>query len=323
LNNDEAHQNSYSLFYLDDNDVRQNLSIDGVAIADIQTITNITSGGLTKQNEAGEWVGTSYIDDASYRDLTDEGYENDGFRMYAQNTAVGDGFGADTTGRALDDTLAKLAGSGYAKGDIVNSSYANTLKVIQHRNSIISHVQNNPVTGINSLCPPLDYPTAASGRTELQHLGILITAVREWAKGTGNGAPGETVNYNKWSQLLFPAASACYAYEPTNLMEGEVLNPKFKAHNWALPTNGILARLFWHTYDGKGYNTTATPKVDSPLDTVISPGGKVSFKKIDPTHFWSVTEYNNITCWRVLFSTGDLVNSNKYNTNIVRAVAAF
>ena len=322
LNSDEAHQNSYSLFYLDDNDVRQNLSIDGIAIANIQTITDITSGGLTKQNEAGEWVGTSYIDDASYRDLTDEGYENDGFRMYAQNTAVGDGFGADTTGRVLDDALAKLAGSGYAKGDIVNSSYAKTLKVIHHRNGIISHVQESG-EGINGLYAPLDFPTASGNKTELQHLGDLITAVREWAKGTGQGAPGETVNFNKWSQLLYPAASACYAYEPTNLMDGEVLNPKFKAHNWALPTDGILARLFWYTYDGKGNDTAATPKEGGVLDTVTNPNGKVVFKKITSSGLWSVTEYYSNLSWFVIFGIGTTTYNLKNNDLVGRAVSAF
>lgn len=322
LNSDEAHQDSYSLFYLDDNDARQNLSIEGVSIADIATITNITSTGLTKQNEAGEWVSTSYIDDASYRDLTDEGYENDGFRVYAQNTAVGDGFGADTTGRVLDDTLAKLAGSGYAKGDIVNSSYAKTLKVIHHRNGIISHVQESG-EGINGLYPPLDFPAAASGRTELQHLGSLITAVREWAKSTDEGAPGETVNFSKWSQLLYPAASACYAYEPTNLMDGEVLSDKFKAHNWALPTDGILARMFWYTYDGKGYDIAATPKEDSPLDTVTNPKGKVVFKKITRSSLWSVTEYYSSYSWHVYFYNGGTFNTYKHYSYVGRAVAAF
>ena len=322
LNSDEAHQDSYSLFYLDDNDVRQNLSIDGVNIVDITTITNITSTGLTKQNEAGEWVSTSYIDDASYRDLTDEGYENDGFRVYAQNTAVGDGFGADTTGRVLDDLLARLAGSGYAKGDIVNSSYIKTLKVIQHRNGIISHVMESG-EGINGLFPPLDFPAAASGRTELQHLGSLITAVREWAKSTDEGAPGETVNSSKWSQLLYPAASACYAYEPTNLMDGEVLADKFKAHNWALPTDGILARMFWYTYDGKGYDTAATPKEDSPLDTVTNPKGKVVFKKITTSHLWSVTEYSSYNSWFVYFLYGNTSGNYKHFSIVGRAVAAF
>lgn len=322
LNNNEAHQDSYSLFYLDDDDVRQGLSIDGVDIADITTITNITSIGLAKQNEVGEWVSTSYIDDVSYRDLTDEGYENDGFRVYAQNTAIGDGFGADTTGRVLDDALVRLAGSGYAKGDIVNSSYAKTLKVIQHRNSIINHVQGSG-EGINGLYPPLDFPVAASGRTELQHLGSLITAVREWAKSTDEGAPGETVNSNKWSQLLYPAASACYAYEPTNLMDGEVLADKFKAHNWALPTDGILARMFWYTYDGKGYDSAATPKEDSPLDTVTNPNGKVVFKKITPSILWSVTEGRDYYSWVVNFSSGSMYSGNKYGSDVVRAVAAF
>ena len=157
----------------------------------------------------------------------------------------------------------------------------------------------------------------------MQHLGSLITAVREWAKSTDEGAPGETVNSSKWSQLLYPAASACYAYEPTNLMDGEVLADKFKAHNWALPTDGILARMFWYTYDGKGYDSAASPKEDSPLDTVTNPKGNVVFKKITTSNLWSVTELNSYYSWLVYFYNGVTKYNLKYNSNVGRAVAAF
>ena len=137
------------------------------------------------------------------------------------------------------------------------------------------------------------------------------------------GQPGETVNFSKWSQLLYPAASACYAYEPANLMDGEVLADKFKAHNWALPADGILARMFWYTYDGKGSDTAATPKEDSPLDTVTNSNGKVVFKKITTSALWSVTEYGSYYSWLVGFGGGATPYNNKHLSYVGRAVAAF
>ena len=327
LSSDASLIEPYSLYYMDGTDTKKNLSIDGVDIANIQSIQDITSSGLTKKNDAGEWVDTSYIDDASFRDTSDEGWENDGFRTFAQNTAMGDGFGAGVGMKGQADSrylegLATLAGEGYDADSIVNACYIKTLKVIQHRNRIIKHIQESG-EGINGWMVDIAVPQASEGKSEIQHLGELITRVREWAKGTDEGQPAETVNFNKWSQLLYPAASACYAYEPTNLKDGEVLSPKFKAHNWALPTDGILARLFWYTYDGNGDSTQATAKENSPLNTVYADNGKILFKKLTSSSHWSVTEYGSHYAWYVYFTNGNTGGNGKTNRFVGRAVSAF
>ena len=131
------------------------------------------------------------------------------------------------------------------------------------------------------------------------------------------------MNFNKWSQLLYPAASACYAYEPTNLKDGEVLADRFKAHNWALPTSGILARLFWLTYDGKGNSTAATAKEDSPLRTIFDNNGKMLFKTITKMYFWSVTEAGNGSCLLLNIDSGNMYTSSKMGAFGGRAITAF
>lgn len=42
----------------------------------------------------------------------------------------------------------------------------------------------------------------------------------------------------------------------------------------------------------------------------------------EDSNYWSVTEYNQNNAWNVNFGTGGLNNNNKYNGNVVRAVAA-
>ncbi len=328
INGDTTNQDQNSLFYLDNSDVRKDLTVDGVGVADILNIGNISTGGLT----LADGTATSYISDASIRDTnTEEGKVNGGFKYIAPNYAMGDGFGSEVgampanssdTGRKLNTSLAALAGSGYKNEDVVNSSYAKTLKIIQHRNSIIAEAQSEGYNGLNGLSQLgryINIPSARDGRTELEDLGYWITKVREWAAGQDF-----TDEYpNKWSQLLYPAASACYAYEPTNLKEGEVLADKFKAHNWALPANGLLARMFWYTYDGQGKDAAAPVKPEGVLDTVLDPSGKVIFKRIPSSDLWSVTESNSGNSWLVNFGYGNTGYGGKSISRVGRAVSAF
>lgn len=325
INGTTTEQDKNSLFYLNDADARKDLSIDGTDIADIPSIGNITASGLKLSNGTS----TSYIFDESMRDLnTAQGKANGGFKFFEHTTAMGDGFGGeiagfgtDTTGRVLTAQLVTLAGVGYKDGDIVNSSYAKTLKLMQHRNEIIREAQSNGGNGLNGLQQLgvyIDIPAATTDASELDRLGYWITRVREWASGVQGDA-----NPNKWSQLLYPAASACYAYEPTNLAQGEVLPDRFKAHNWALPTDGMLARMFWYTYDGKGSSTTATAKTGGVLDTVTNSRGQTVFKRITQSNLWSVTEFYKNISWGVYFAYGNTGNYSKGNTYVGRAVSAF
>lgn len=286
-------------------------SLTETSFYDIPTIVNATSSGLKPgpvNNSA------SYIEDGNFRDESDTsgfGLLNDGFLPINAGTACGDGFAYEETAtelaaRTLDSTLATLAGGGYKEGDVVNSGYAKTLKIIAHRNKILTGAPT--AEGLTQpLFNEMPIPAAGSGYSELDSLAELLDDIAEWASGTLGDA-----NPNKWRQLYYPAASAAYAYEPTvTLKPNEVLADKFKAHNWFLPTNGINARIRWYLYS-EGKNIFAEA-LDKNLLTI----------KASSTH-WSSTEYNATYAWYVYFNNGYTYYHNKYNTYfIVGAVAAF
>jgi hypothetical protein len=234
---------------------------------------------------------------------------------------MGDGFAyneplAYQNERKIDDTLLHLAGEGYANGDMVNSGYAKTLRVIAHRNNIIIHCYNGNT--INGMSIPM-YPVSASeGDSEIGLLAQCMTDLRNWAKGTGPGQLGDTQYGNKWSQLYYPAASACYAYEPKVTKSGEVLDAKFRKHNWFLPTEGLLGRLFWYLY--RYENSKLTIRDDSPFSEAIRKG---KFVIISASRIWSVAEDSSGTSWGVDFLYGNTIYPGKNFSMMVRAVSAF
>ena len=306
-----------SIFETLSDGTKKGLSIDGgvTTIYDVPNLRNLTSGGLTLLNGTS----TSYITEESFRDSSDEGLDNDGFKAIAANYSMGDGFAYNESAtylneRKLDDVLLQLAGSGYSKGDIVNSGYAKTLRVIAHRNNILR-------TGLEQvgLEPDRAHFHIPTGDNELYELAKCISAIRIWAKS--EEGLNDTEYGNRWSQLYYPVVSACYAYEPKDLKEGEILNPKFGKHNWFSIPSGMLARLCYYTYD---YSSgSAVVRENSPMDTITDSKGKVLFKRITTSHLWSVTEYNSNNSWYVAFSNGNSSSSNKSNSFVGRAVSAF
>ena len=306
-----------SIFETLSDGTKKGLSIDGgvTTIYDVPNLRNLTSGGLTLLNGTS----TSYITEESFRDSSDEGLDNDGFKAIAANYSMGDGFAYNESAtylneRKLDDVLLQLAGSGYSKGDIVNSGYAKTLRVIAHRNNILR-------TGLEQvgLEPDRAHFHIPTGDNELYELAKCISAIRIWAKS--EEGLNDTEYGNRWSQLYYPVVSACYAYEPKDLKEGEILNPKFGKHNWFSIPSGMLARLCYYTYD---YSSgSAVVRENSPMDTITDSKGKVLFKRITTSNLWSVTELNSSYSWHVYFSNGYTSDYLKYNSIVGRAVSAF
>lgn len=275
---------------------------------EIPTMTNKSSSGLSAgpvNNSAG------YIEEANFRDETsDLGMLNDGFRPIKAGTGCGDGFAYEETAnelasRTLTADLAKLAGGDYKEGDVVNSGYANTLKIIEHRNKILTGA---PIAkGMTSpIYQELPIPAAGSGFSEMDSLAELLDDVEEWATNTLKDAYP-----NKWKQLYFPAASMAYAYEPkVTLKQGEVLADRFKAHNWFLPSNGILARIFWY-------------QKLSPINIFEKAITKGVFNAHVSSNCLASTKYIPSYCWFTHFSSGK-TSAEKTSTRLdVSAVASF
>ena len=303
---------------MDADGTKKELSLDGKTfIYDVPNLRNLSTRGLTLANGTA----TNYITDESFRDDSDLGLDNDGFRPISADKAMGDGFAYNEPQtyqdeRKIDDTLLEIVSHLYEKGDMVNSGYAKTLRAIAHRDNIIKYCYDG--NKINNMDIPL-YPVSSSdGDSELDVLAQRMTDLRKWAKGTGNGQLGDTQYGDKWSQLYYPAASSCYAYEPQTEKSGEVLDAKFKKHNWFLPTEGLLARLWWYTY--RYENSKLITRDDSPFNKAIEKGKLVIFSA---SYFWSVTELNSSYSWYVGFNSGHTDSNYKYNSYKVRAVSAF
>ena len=155
--------------------------------------------------------------------------------------------------------------------------------------------------------PPLSPPKAPADKSETQALGELIDDLRAWAKDEHLDAYP-----NKWSQIAYPAASACYAYEPTRLKEGEVLDARFKAHGWFASTRAILDRVYWYIFQA--------PDEKNIFFNAISKG---LFTKSSASYHWSVTESLSNSSWHVNFYNGLTNYTNKYTSYVGRAVSAF
>lgn len=292
-------------------------NLDTSTFYDIPTIINIAGS-------------TFYITDANMRDGSSTlGAQNHGFKPFPYNAHFGDGvtggsvagsdyFDGNISARTLSESLAELAGNGYSEGDIVNSGYAKTLKIIEHRNKILKNgvvmIPADPERGISeNRLGPFVLPDASPGQTELQSLASLMGNLRKhMAKPVEEGGYAET-NVAKWTQLYFPAASAAYAYQPS-VPSNFVLADKFKAHNWFLPTEGLLDRIHWYLKKG----------ADSELNIFKKALADGLFVNFSSYSYWSSTEIGAYYAWTVIFSGTYSSNGNKSSSNYcVRAVAAF
>lgn len=310
-----------ALYHLDGASSRVNLtSSKGFNVYDIEAIRNLTSRGM--DNDYIDPLRVPQEGEAAfdYLDNSDEASFNYGFKCIAPDNAMGDGFAYDESQvsfnsvgeRTLTSELAKLAGSGYKEGDIVNSGYAKTLKVIAHRNALLS----NNIIGANGEVVytggTFSAPSADSSTTEMKALGTLIDQLRNWAANSLQDQYPE-----KWQQLAYPFASACYAYEPTpQLLDGAVLADKFKAHNWFAPTEGLLARICWYA--------KFADKVDgSDPFKVAREKGLLRILTTSSSGYGSVTEYYSHNSWLVYFGTGGTYGNSKFSGMVGVAVSAF
>ena len=307
---------STDLYSIEDDGTKKPLTINGTKIDDISTTVKITKTGLSLNGDNNY----RYITDETLRDSSDLGLENDGFKPIASDFIMGDGFAYNENSvflrnRTLDPSLLSLAGSGYLNGDIVNSGYAKTLKIIQHRNNIINHCYNGNT--VNNLSLPMFPVDKSESKSELEVLAQNMTYLRDWAQGVSEGQLGDIQYGKKWSQLYYPAASVCYAYEPQISRDKEILPDKFKRHNWFLPTGGVYGRIYWYLY--KYENGNLIVRDDSPFASAINHG---KFKIIAGT-LWASTEYNNIAAVSPYFFNGFIEFEHKAAYRNIRALCAF
>ena len=176
-------------------------------------------------------------------------------------------------------------------GDFIHRGQYKTLQIIRHRNRILNGVTSD----VGSHVPQV--PVANANQTERDVLTNLIADIVA-KKG------------NNYRQFYYPAASYCYAYQPTyQLQPGEVLADKFKAHNWWLPTLGELGMVYWQQVKGGIF---AAAQANS------------RYSNLTNDWHWTSTEYNASIAWYLHGGNGQ-VNGyyGKGTSRAVRAVVAF
>ena len=264
-----------------------NITFDGITnVYDISTITNFGSSGLAatqEDNLNSAW----YIRDDNYRD-PDTGDKYGFVTGLSENTGAGD-IGL----RDLTSSMFEVAGAGISEGEKAPTGLHHTLGIIAHRNQVLD------AAGLS--IPAAQFKDGVRTKSEMENLYELISKIIE---NNGNAA--------KYQQYYWPAASYCYAYEPT-VADGEELAPKFKAHNWYLPAIGELVRQYWYYRQG----------LASDLNIFANAINNAVMANYTASNRWSSSETYQTSAWGVYFSNGYFGSSGKFNSYVVRAVCAF
>lgn len=259
-----------------ENNIR-NIELDDTpnySVYDLPTLPNVISRGYPTNNTSESKTCLPLIRDEINGDP-------DGFSCFPENSVMAEiGF----------VELAQDTGP-YKKGDKIPYGLLNTLRIIQHRDTILNDSAVN-----------LETPSGTDSLTSFQHLIQLMNEIAD-----KNGG-------KKYAQFYYPAASLCNTFQPS-VRANETLSPLFQAGKWFLPSAGELARICW--YDSKGY-------VKGDEDAIFAqPFADGYFEKFFVSTYYSSTEYTSKYVWVVYFPSGILDASSKCTLRYTRAVVAF
>lgn len=308
-----------------------NLKIEGYNCYDIAAINNFNVAG-----PATGGTNTIYFSDSIYRDETNEA--NHFFKAFAPSEYYGD------LGWKMADSNIKIdklqlpnneTSIEITQGDNLPSGYYNTLAIIHHRNRLLDNYYN-AITG--DFKRPDNNTNPALG--ELYWLGqYMSNANKADYAGWENSKAGTGGTYG--SHLYYPAASACFAYEP-NVSN---LDNKFKKYNWFLPASGDLVRLMYYCHQSVKSQLGGGVAVDEPTNSMYDSsyqypanaftnainilGSKFVLSGLSGGYggtsysVWSSTENTAGNAVVIESQRGSWSNENKHNSNYARPVCAF
>ena len=243
------------LFTIDENGTKKKITKNNKDLAVVNGLVELKTNGL---------IGSEFISNESFRENSELALMNDGFALIPAKTMAGDGIAyeemvAQINLRTLNPTEEWVNEvSDYYKQFIngksmVNNGYANTLRIISHRNSIIrgdgtSNIDNFKDSNNNPIYIGLYKPSPINMDSSVSSLCDCMIQVDTYFKNEQQ----ETYP-RKWEQLLFPAVSAAYEYQPS-VRKTESLDDRFKGHNWFLPPGHLLSRFYWYSFIGGEQN---------------------------------------------------------------------
>lgn len=237
------------------------------------------------------------------------------FKQYDNNTAVGR-FNLVEMGQSIksdvfgSDTL-------YTAESMVPQGLYDTACIIRHRNNVLSGTTYDNGTPSNP-DDDTNYTYFKPSDDDRGNLSDKMLAIKNFAANT----IGDTYT-DIYMQYLYPAASECFAYEPS-VSSDNALADKFKCHHWYLPSIGELARLCFLSmtcYSGSSiYEDSAAALFGDIFANAVTAG---KFTRMPASDYWSSTEGGSGYAWVVGFSSGYIGYNIKCNTGVVRPVAAF
>ncbi len=244
---------------------------------DIAQLPNITSGQM--DNSSSD---QNMLDDSTW----------DGFKVWKDGYAQADFGFTEITQRLYDNEIGDyLYRIGLDVGDTISAGQLNTLRIIKHRDSILTD------TAVN-----LPVPGATDSQTEKESLDTCIANIKA-SKG------------NDYQQFYYPAASYCHAYKPT-VKASETLAEGLGEGCWHLPSAGELNRISFYTRHGSDY---------ADKYAIFSEAKQAAlFIMPSSSWYWSSSEYSSNSAWIQNPQSGNLYGNNgKYNGYVVRPVLAF
>ncbi len=205
----------------------------------------------------------------------------------------------------------------YESDTLVPQGFADTAYIIFHRNRVLSGTTYDNGTP-NDPSDDTNYTYFKPDDDDRDKLSTAILNIQNFAR-----EELESSYPAIYQQYLYPAASECFAYEPT-VANGQTLNAKFTANHWYLPSVGELARLCFlgrtcynqaSNYEADAYNIFG--------DIFANAADAGIFTRFSTSNHWSSSDSNQLYAWAVNFASG-LVNPYvKYGTGVVRPCAAF
>jgi hypothetical protein len=311
----DSAQTSNSLFTTNANGSRELLKMNGKDLGEIPSLVDCRNQGMSD----------ILITDSNIRSNEGLGELNDGFLVFPASVMLGDGLAYEESSDFKNRrTMPKDTSSGWiteasdyykskANGtNMVNNAYANLLKIISFRNSIIgsngtSNIDNfkdeNGEPMYIGLYKPSSENISPEADNVIDSIITLLTYFRDERKET---------YLKKWAQLLFPANSAVYEFEPY-VKKSETLHIKFRRHNWFLPSGNLNSRLYWYKlkWDDAQQNIFYKAKEKGIIDKFHGGWHPVSLR------------FMHHTAWCVNYDNGRINTQGKYEHFTTHPVCAF
>lgn len=285
---------------------------------DNEKLPNITQMGLTAV------TGACYFEDQYFRD--NNASDNNYFASFSYSTAFGNLGWRPAGARIYIDRLTNADGTSGSivinKGDVHPTGYLNTMAIIEHRNKVLDNYSDADVGEFIR-------PYSDAYTTELESLIALTAKANTLSIGGRDPQIGTTYG----SDLYYPAASACFAYQP----RAAGLIDKFKSHNWFLPSSGELMRICYYAYQSYKDGAAQAEPVNSTFDsTHTDPAnafytaikdGKMLMGDLAKRTLWSSTEGSSSSKNSIVINAETGVSGSigltKQNSNYIRPVCRF